>query len=88
MELIFEFVIEIIAEMFDWQLQKSKRNKWIYYPLLILNIILFLLVSIGLIVLGVVLFEDNMIISIILIGLGVSFIVGWLYKNIVKRKKR
>lgn len=86
MEVVLEMVLEFLAVLFDWQNSKKKPNKWLFYPLLILSAIVFLGVSIGVIVLGIVLLQKEMIVGILLILLGLIFIVSSVYKKIRRRR--
>lgn len=77
MDIIFEFIIELIAEG-TIELSKSiKVPKYIRYPLIVI-IALFFVGMIGIVLFaGIVSFEQNIVLGIVLIALALlMFLVG------------
>lgn len=75
MELIFEFICELLLEGSIEISSNKKISKWIRYPLIFLIVIFFLSV-IGLILfLGIILFNKNVIGSLFIISVGVVLLI-------------
>lgn len=74
-EIIFEILSDLIIEG-SIEIGKNKKiPNIIRYPLIILIIAFFLIVTIGLIVLGIIIANKDLIIGFILIFLGVMFLI-------------
>lgn len=83
MEFIFELVIEVLVEG-SLEVSKNKKiNKWIRYPLLIGLILMFSCVIFGIFFLGIYLFKESVIASLILILISIVMLIA----SIVKFKK-
>lgn len=91
MELIFEFICELLLEGSIEISSNKKISKWIRYPLIFL-IVLFFLTVIGLILfLGIILFNKNIIASLFIMCVGVMLLILSIikFKKIyIKKEKR
>ncbi len=83
MEYIFEFILELV---FEGIIEVSKRNKipkYIRYPLIGI-ILLFFIAVIGLVIFtGIILLNENIVLGILLIVMGVLFLI----KSAIKFRK-
>lgn len=83
MEYIFEFILELV---FEGIIEVSKRNKipkYIRYPLIGI-ILLFFIAVIGLVIFtGIIFLNENIVLGIFLIVMGVLFLI----KSAIKFRK-
>ena len=75
-EFILEFVLEIGAEV----AADRKVPKWIRYPLLVFFLLLYASITVGLLVCGVLIFEESPVFAIILIVVGLFILGGGIFK--------
>lgn len=80
-----DFILELLFELFvEGTLELSKNikvPKTIRYPLLGLIILFVIAVIVGIFVLGIALFTEDMFFSIMMFALGAFFLVGISIKN-------
>lgn len=89
MDLIFEIVFEILLEGSLEISSNKKISKWIRYPAIILLISFFSIIIFGLIFVGIKSLNNNLVMGIFLIALGLFFLIGIIVnikKNYVKVK--
>lgn len=84
MELIFEFIFELIAEVLvDGGIEVStnkKISKWIRYPILFILISLFLAVEFLVFFVGISIFEKSALGSILIIFVGIILFIGVIFR--------
>lgn len=81
MDLIFEFILELLFEGGVEITKDKKISKWIRYPILAIIILFFGLVIIGLTILGIkFLLDGDILVGILFIGLALFFLIGSIYK--------
>lgn len=82
-----EFIIEVLLELiFEGSIEISsnrKVSKWIRYPLILFIIMLFTSVILGLLIIGVLLFSENIYASLFMIFISLVMLVA----SIIKFKK-
>lgn len=91
MDLIIEFVGELILEVIMELIQNEKISKWIRYPLLIIISLFYAIIVIGIAVIMIKSFSENIIIGILLLLADILLIVGlicMLRKVINKKNKK
>ena len=82
MELIIEFIIELILEG-SFELSKNlKTPKWLRYPLIILVILFFLAVIAIIFIVGYLALKENTIIGLLIIIISIAFAVYSISKFI------
>ena len=89
MDLLFEIIIELFFEGSIEIVSNKKINKWIRYPILILLTLSIIIVIIGILILGIYSFKENIVISIILIICSILLTIGSIikFKNIYNERK-
>lgn len=80
MDDLIEFILELILEGTIEISSNKKVSKWIRYPLIILLTILFSAVIIGIFMLGISTYKENIILSLILIGISVTMLIAIIIK--------
>lgn len=80
MDDLIEFVLELILEGTIEISSNKKVSKWIRYPLIILLTILFSIVIIGIFMLGVSIYKENILLSLILIGVSIFMLITIIIK--------
>lgn len=91
MDLIIEFVGEVIIEGIIELIQNKKISKWIRYPLLIIILLLYTAIIVGITIVSIKCFSENIIIGILLLLADILLIVGlicMLRKVINKKNKK
>lgn len=83
MELIFEFIFELLLEGGLEISSNKKVNKWIRYPILAIIILFFLTIILGLIFIGITMIEENVFASLFITGVGIFLLI----MSIIKFKK-
>ena len=76
MDFILEFLFELLLEGTVELSKNVKVPKTIRYPLLVLIILFVIAVIVGIFVLGIALFTEDMFFSIMMFALGAFFLVG------------
>lgn len=89
MDILFEIVFDLLFEGSLEIASDKKISKWIRYPLIVLLIFLFAVVIVSLFVLGIYIFEDSIVMSIILIVCSLLMLIGSIinFKNIYIERK-
>lgn len=90
MDLVIEFLMELL---FEGAMEVSKNRKvsnWIRYPLIILIVLLFGLVIFGIFILGVAARKANLLLSVLLIALSIFMLVASIlkFKKVYLEKKK
>lgn len=75
MELIFEFICELLLEGSIEISSNKKISKWIRYPLIFLIIFFFLSIIELILFLGIIVFNKNVIGSLFIISVGVVLLI-------------
>lgn len=80
MDIVFEALVDLFLEG-TFELTKNKKvSKWIRYPLMVIISLIFAFI-IGLVfLLSYALFNQSKIISLLLFGVGIFFLIGTIYK--------
>ncbi len=76
MDDVIAFIIELVFDIGSEVASDKKAPKWIRYPLIILVLIFYAAVTIGLLICGFIFIEENTILSLIIIGVAILFIIG------------
>lgn len=89
MDLVIEFLMELL---FEGAMEVSKNRKvsnWIRYPLIILIVLLFGLVIFGIFILGIAIRKENLLLSVLLIVLSIFLLVASIlkFKKVYLEKK-
>lgn len=79
-ELIGELIIELLFEGGIEIYSNRKLSKWIRYPAGVLLILFFAVIPIGIMVLGVFLWQENILASILIIGIGLLMLGAGVFK--------
>lgn len=89
MDLLIEIILELILEGTLAITSNKKVPKWIRYPLIFILSILLSIVIIGLFILGVYIYQENIIISLIFILSSTALLIGAIikFKNQYLEKK-
>lgn len=85
MEFIIEIIGELIFEILFETGSNSKISKWIRYPILFILISFYTVIVIGLLLLSIMLFKDNFILSIFLIVVDIIVILG--FRKLLRKGK-
>lgn len=80
MEIIVEFILEIVFESLFYVGTDKKRSKWIRYPIIFLFFVIYLLLITVIAYLAVLGFEKNIFIGMLLIIIDVVIIVATISK--------
>lgn len=75
MELIFEFIIELLFEGVGEASQNKKISKFIRYPLIALIVLAYTAFILLFVFMGVSILKDNMIGGIIIIAFAILFLI-------------
>ena len=82
MDLIIEFIIELILEG-SFELSKNiKTPKWLRYPLIILVLLFFIAIISIIFIVGLITFKESTIIGLLLIIISIAFTVFSIAKFI------
>ena len=89
MEFLMELLFELIFE--GWfELSKSKKiTKWIRYPLISLILLGFILVFLLIVLVGVLIWKENICFSLLMFGISIIFLCTGIkeFKKIYFKKK-
>lgn len=90
MDLVIEFLMELL---FEGAMEVSKNRKvsnWIRYPLIIFIVLLFGFVIFGIFILGIASRKENLLLSILLIALSIFLLVACIlkFKKVYLEKKK
>ena len=75
MELIFEFIIELLFEGVGEASKNKKISKFIRYPLIALIVLAYTAFILLFVFMGVSIIKDNMIGGILIIGFAILFLI-------------
>ena len=89
MEFVFEIIGTFIFELIFEVGFNKKISKWIRYPVLLIFISLYLLLTGGIIFLGIKTLKNEIIGGVMVIGLGIALFVGVIlaFKYKLKEQK-
>ena len=76
MDLIIEFVGEVIIEGIIEIIQNKKISKWIRYPLLIIILLFYTAIVVGITIVSIKCFHENVLFGIILLFASILLIAG------------
>ena len=80
MEIIIEFILELLFETGIEASKSTKIPKFVRYPLIILICLIFLSIIFLIIYIGLSIIKDNIIGGIIVIIFGLAFLILSIYK--------
>lgn len=80
MELVFEFIAELILEGSIEISSNKKISKWIRYPILFILILLFSVVIFGILILGLFLLEKNILFALFFIAVSLILFISAIKK--------
>lgn len=89
MDFIFELIVELLVEGSFEASSNKKLSKWIRYPILFLLILFFAAVILGVLFLGFILLQNNILAAICMLFLGVFMLIGSIikFRKMFLRKK-
>ena len=89
MDLLFEIIVDLLFEGSLEICTNKKISKWIRYPILIVLISFFTIVTSIIFILGIFIFNNSKTLSIILIVCSILILIGGIikFRNIYNRKK-
>lgn len=91
MDLLFEFIFELLLEGSVEISSNKKVSKWIRYPIIFLLAAFFSIIIFGIIIIGILSLKSNLGMGIFFILLGIFFLFGTINnikKNYVKAKNK
>lgn len=80
MELIFEVIGELLLGFMEWIEEKHNISKWIRYPVLVLFMLFAVSVLLGLLLLGILVFQKNIVAGILIIATQLLLTFLFIYK--------
>lgn len=80
MEFLFEFIAELLLEGSIEISSNKKISKWIRYPLIVILILLFSVVIFGLLTLGIIILNKNILAGIFIIIVSIIMLIGSIIK--------
>lgn len=80
MEIIFEVIAELVLGLMELIVNNSKISKWIRYPIIILSALLVFIVLFGLLFLGIIIFQKNIVAGIFIVIVGIMMILLLIHK--------
>ena len=80
MDELIELVLDLLLEGGIEISSNKKVSKWIRYPIIVLLMLIFTVVIIGLFILGILLVEENILISLVIFLIGIIMLVGAIKK--------
>ena len=69
MEIIFEVIGELLSGLIEYIEDNKKISKWIRYPILILSMLVVVSVLLGLLLLGILIFQKDIVAGIFIIAI-------------------
>ena len=80
MDLLFEIIMELFLEG-SIEINSNERvSKWIRYPILVMLILFFTIITSGMLILGIYFIKENIVMSIILIICSLLLLMGSIIK--------
>ena len=80
MDIVFEFIVELIFEGCIEISSNKKISKWIRYPLIALIILFFIAIISLCFILGIKIIYSNKIAGLFCIAIGLLLMIGSIYK--------
>ena len=80
MEFVFELILELFLESGIEVSKNKKVSKWIRYPALALVVLFFVTVLALIFFVGIMIFPENILAGIFIIGVGIIMLVGTILK--------
>lgn len=84
MVLIMDELIELVLDLLlegGLEINSNKKvSKWIRYPIIVLLTLIFTIVIIGIFILGIFFVEENILVSLVMIIIGIIMLVGAIKK--------
>ena len=89
MDVLFEFILELILEGTIELSSYKKISKWIRYPLIFIVSIFFLAIILLILLLGISIYKESIALSIAFIILGIALFIGSInkFKSLYLEKK-
>ena len=90
MDIIIECIIELILDGSIEIVSNRRVNKWIRYPILVTLILFFSLVIFGIFYLGILMYEEYKLLSLIIIILSLILLISGIvkFKNECQKEKQ
>ena len=90
MELLIEILLELVFEGSIEISSNKKVSKWIRYPLIVLIILFFMIVILGLLILGIIMLDENVYAGIFMIAITIILMISAVikFKKIYLDKKK
>ena len=80
MDILFEFIVELIFEGSIEISSNKKISKWIRYPLIVFIVLAFIAIIALCIIVGVKAMHSNKIVRLFLILIGIFLLIGSIWK--------
>ena len=80
MDLLIEIILELILEGTIEISSNKKTPKWIRYPLTVIIVLFISIIIIGIFYLGIIIYKENILFSLILILFGIIFLISGINK--------
>lgn len=80
MDVLFEIILELIFEGGIEISSNKKISKWIRYPLIFIIALFFMAIIFLLIFIGIKILKSSLLVGIVCIALGISFLIGSVLK--------
>ncbi len=87
MDMLLEFLFELVFEGIVELGTNRKVPNYIRWPLVILLFLFFAGVIGGLFLIGIMLLKENLLVGILMMGLGILFLIGLIFRIRQYRKK-
>lgn len=89
MDLLFEFIFDLVFELSEEAVKSKRLSKWIRYPLLILISLLYLFVILIILIIGIAMLKEMTIFGILFIVIDIAMIYFTIkkFKNEYLNKK-
>ena len=92
MEILFEVIGELLSGAIEYIEDNKKISKWIRYPILFLYMLVVVGVLVGLLLLGILILQKDIIAGIFIIGIGLLLTFLLIYqiykKSLINKKKK
>ncbi len=80
MEILFEVIGELLSGVVEYIEDNKKISKWIRYPILIFSMLFVIVVLLGLLLLGILILQKDIIAGVFIIGIGLLLTFLLIYQ--------
>lgn len=92
MEILFEVIGELLSGIIEYIEDNKKISKWVRYPILFFSMLFVIGVLVGLLLLGILILQKDIIAGAFIIGIGLLLTVLFIYpiykKFLINKKKK